>query len=72
MPRSVRGVALFRYELWPPSIFVLCALLSTHTHTYNPIQPHILQVLKQMREGIKGGFDEERFGARIGFANLKK
>ena len=31
-----------------------------------------LSVLKQLREGIKGGFDEERFGSRIGFANLKK
>ena len=31
-----------------------------------------VSVLRQLREGIKGGFDEERFGARIGFANLKK
>lgn len=31
-----------------------------------------VSVLKQLREGIKGGFDEERFGSRIGFANLKK
>jgi hypothetical protein len=29
-------------------------------------------VLKQLRDGIKGGFDEERFGTRIGFSNLKK
>ena len=31
-----------------------------------------VSVVKQLREGIKGGFDEERFGTRIGFANLKK
>ncbi|GAX74014.1 hypothetical protein CEUSTIGMA_g1464.t1 [Chlamydomonas eustigma] len=29
-------------------------------------------VIKQLRDGIKGGFDEERFGTRIGFSNLKK
>eukprot|EP00798_Chlamydomonas_sp_ICE-L_P023671 gene23671-9206_t len=29
-------------------------------------------VFKHMREQIKGGFDEERFGSRVGFQNLKK
>ncbi len=27
---------------------------------------------KHLREGIKGGFDEERFASRIGFNNLKR
>ncbi len=31
-----------------------------------------VSILKQMRENIKGGFDEERFGPRMGFQNLKK
>ena len=26
----------------------------------------------QLREGIKGGFDEERFAARVGFGNLRR
>lgn len=30
------------------------------------------QILKFLRENIKGGFDEERFGNRIGFTNLKR
>lgn len=29
-------------------------------------------IFKHLREGIKGGFDEERFSSRIGFNNLKK
>ncbi len=29
-------------------------------------------IFKHLREGIKGGFDEERFTSRIGFSNLKK
>ncbi|EFJ45494.1 dynamin-related GTPase [Volvox carteri f. nagariensis] len=29
-------------------------------------------IFKHLREGIKGGFDEERFASRIGFTNLKK
>ncbi|GLC43138.1 hypothetical protein PLESTM_001434900 [Pleodorina starrii] len=29
-------------------------------------------IFKHLREGIKGGFDEERFASRIGFMNLKK
>ena len=29
-------------------------------------------VLAALREGVKGGFDEARFGARVGFANLKR
>ncbi|KXZ53084.1 hypothetical protein GPECTOR_8g76 [Gonium pectorale] len=29
-------------------------------------------IFKHLREGIKGGFDEERFSSRIGFTNLKK
>ncbi|GBF90887.1 hypothetical protein Rsub_03742 [Raphidocelis subcapitata] len=29
-------------------------------------------VFSQLREGIKGGFDEDRFGSRIGFGNLKR
>ncbi|KAG2453440.1 hypothetical protein HYH02_001663 [Chlamydomonas schloesseri] len=29
-------------------------------------------IYKHMRDGIKGGFDEERFASRIGFSNLKK
>ncbi|PNG99285.1 Dynamin-related protein 5A, partial [Tetrabaena socialis] len=29
-------------------------------------------VFKHLREGIKGGFDEERFASRVGFSNLKK
>lgn len=29
-------------------------------------------VYKHLREGIKGGFDEERFSSRIGFNNLKR
>ncbi|GIL90629.1 hypothetical protein Vretimale_15765 [Volvox reticuliferus] len=29
-------------------------------------------VFKHLRDGIKGGFDEERFASRIGFSNLKK
>ncbi|KAJ9518938.1 hypothetical protein QJQ45_026218 [Haematococcus lacustris] len=31
-----------------------------------------VSITKHMREGIKGGFDEERFASRIGFNNLKK
>ncbi|KAJ9518676.1 hypothetical protein QJQ45_018742 [Haematococcus lacustris] len=30
-----------------------------------------VSITKHMREGIKGGFDEERFASRIGFNNLK-
>jgi hypothetical protein len=30
------------------------------------------QIFDHMRQQIKGGFDEERFGSRIGFANLKR
>lgn len=29
-------------------------------------------VFAALREGVKGGFDEDRFGARIGFGNLKR
>ncbi|KAG2498836.1 hypothetical protein HYH03_003029 [Edaphochlamys debaryana] len=29
-------------------------------------------IFKHLRDGIKGGFDEERFASRIGFTNLKK
>jgi hypothetical protein len=29
-------------------------------------------VFGHLREGVKGGFDEERFGVRIGFGNLKR
>lgn len=29
-------------------------------------------VFVHLREGIKGGFDEEKFGSRIGFGNLKR
>lgn len=29
-------------------------------------------ILKHLREGIKGGFDEERFGSRMGFTDLKR
>ena len=29
-------------------------------------------IFKHMREGIKGGFDEDRFGMRMGFGNLKR
>ena len=29
-------------------------------------------VFTQLRDGIKGGFDEDRFGSRIGFGNLKR
>lgn len=29
-------------------------------------------VFKHMREQIKGGFDEERYASRIGFASLKR
>jgi hypothetical protein len=29
-------------------------------------------ILEYMRSSIKGGFDEERHGSRIGFANLKR
>lgn len=28
--------------------------------------------LRCLREQVAGGFDEERFGARIGFGNLKR
>ncbi|GAQ92749.1 Vacuolar sorting protein VPS1 [Klebsormidium nitens] len=29
------------------------------------------QILKQLREGIAGGFDEDKYGARVGFCNLR-
>lgn len=29
-------------------------------------------VFQHLREGIKGGFDEERYAARVGFGNLKR
>ncbi|KAI8477346.1 MAG: P-loop containing nucleoside triphosphate hydrolase protein [Monoraphidium minutum] len=29
-------------------------------------------VFGHLREGVKGGFDEDRFGSRIGFGNLKR
>lgn len=29
------------------------------------------QIMKQLREGISGGFDEDTFGARVGFCNLR-
>jgi len=29
-------------------------------------------IFQHLRENVKGGFDEERFGPRIGFNNLKK
>jgi hypothetical protein len=29
-------------------------------------------IFDHMRQQIKGGFDEDRFGSRIGFANLKR
>lgn len=29
-------------------------------------------VFTQLRENIKGGFDENQFGSRIGFGNLKR
>jgi hypothetical protein len=29
-------------------------------------------ILEYMRSNIKGGFDEERHGPRIGFGNLKR
>lgn len=29
-------------------------------------------VLEHMRTNIKGGFDEEKHGSRIGFGNLKR
>jgi hypothetical protein len=29
-------------------------------------------VFHHLRDTVKGGFDEERFGSRIGFANLKR
>ena len=29
-------------------------------------------MLRCLREQVAGGFDEERFGARIGFGNLKR
>lgn len=30
------------------------------------------QVFKHLRDNIKGGFDEDRFASRVGFANLKR
>ncbi|KAL6769118.1 hypothetical protein ACKKBF_B17545 [Auxenochlorella protothecoides x Auxenochlorella symbiontica] len=30
------------------------------------------EVLRGLREGVAGGFDEERFGARVGFAALRR
>lgn len=30
------------------------------------------EILRQLREGISGGFDEERFGGQIGFGNLRR
>jgi hypothetical protein len=31
-----------------------------------------MSILQHMRDSIKGGFDEERHGPRIGFGNLKR
>lgn len=31
-----------------------------------------VSILQHMRDNIKGGFDEERHGPRIGFGNLKR
>lgn len=30
------------------------------------------EVFRTLRQGIQGGFDEEKYGDRIGFGNLKK
>lgn len=31
-----------------------------------------VSILQHMRDNIKGGFDEERHGSRVGFGNLKR
>lgn len=31
-----------------------------------------VSILQHMRDNIKGGFDEERHGPRVGFGNLKR
>jgi hypothetical protein len=31
-----------------------------------------VSILQHMRDNIKGGFDDERHGPRIGFGNLKR
>lgn len=31
-----------------------------------------VSIVQSMRDDIKGGFDEERYGPRIGFGNLKR
>jgi hypothetical protein len=30
-----------------------------------------VDILKQLRENVAGGFDEERFGSHVGFGNLR-
>ena len=36
------------------------------------IQQVDVDIYQTLRHGISGGFDEEKFGLRIGFGNLKK
>lgn len=36
------------------------------------IQQVDADIYQTLRHGISGGFDEEKFGLRIGFGNLKK
>ena len=36
------------------------------------IQEVDAQVYKTLQQGIKGGFDEGKFGNRVGFGNLKR
>lgn len=35
------------------------------------IQEVDAEIYRTLRSGITGGFDEEKFGSRIGFSNLK-
>lgn len=45
---------------------------STSAEWRRQIQDVDASVRRHLRENINGGFDEERFGSRIGFGNLRR
>lgn len=46
--------------------------VTTNTEWRRQISEVDTGVFKHLREGVKGGFDEERYASRIGFNQLKK
>ena len=48
------------------------AATSTSADWRRAIQEVDAGVKQHLREGVAGGFDEERFGTRVGFGNLRR